>query len=84
MKYSLNSLVIIEERSRLPENSTAPHSTERSVMPASNKTAPPLWIDCIVCANKMELISVEPDKNRTVYTYRCLNEHLQQLTIAKH
>jgi hypothetical protein len=52
-------------------------------MPASNKPAPPLSIDCIVCANRMELISVEPEKSRTVYTYRCLNQHLQELTIAK-
>ena len=51
-------------------------------MPTS--TVPPLSVDCIVCGKKMELISVEPQEHRTVYTYRCLNEHLHELAIVKH
>jgi hypothetical protein len=77
------------EGARTPQSPTSSEagglpSAERSVMPTSNKAAPPLSIDCIICANKMELISVEPEENRTVYTYRCLNGHLQKLTLAKH
>jgi hypothetical protein len=48
-----------------------------------NSLAPPLSIDCVICGMKMELISVEPEKHRVVCTYRCINEHLQELSIAK-
>jgi hypothetical protein len=50
-------------------------------MPKS--AAPPLSIDCITCGTKMELIAVEPEKHRNVYIYRCINEHLQELSIPK-
>jgi hypothetical protein len=51
-------------------------------MPAS--TVPPLSVDCVICRNKMVLIAVERRPRQTAYTYRCVNEHLQELSIAKH
>jgi hypothetical protein len=48
-------------------------------MPKS--AAAPLSIDCVICGTKMELITVEPGKHRVVYTYRCIDEHLQELSL---
>jgi hypothetical protein len=53
---------------------------ERSTMSAPIRNAPPLSIDCVICGAKMELLAVEPQKHRIVYTYRCINEHLQELS----
>jgi hypothetical protein len=50
-------------------------------MPAS--VIPPLSVDCIICGNKMVLIGVERRPPHTAYTYQCINEHLQELTIAR-
>jgi hypothetical protein len=50
-------------------------------MPAS--VVPPLSVDCIICGNKMVLIGVERRPRQTAYTHQCINEHLQELTIAR-
>jgi hypothetical protein len=50
-------------------------------MPAS--VIPPLSVNCIICGNKMVLIGVERRPQHTAYTYQCINEHLQELTIAR-
>ncbi len=48
-------------------------------MPAS--VVPPLSIDCIICGKKMALIGVERRPQQTICTYRCIDEHLQELAI---
>jgi hypothetical protein len=52
-------------------------------MPASNLPAPPLSIACSICGSKMELVSVEPAAQGTVYAYRCPKGHRQELAMAK-
>jgi hypothetical protein len=53
------------------------------IMPASNEVVPPAALVCSVCGNRMGLVAVEHAFHQSVYTYQCINEHRQQLTITK-
>jgi hypothetical protein len=55
----------------------------RAIMPPLHEIVPPVAIVCSVCGNKMGLVAVEHAFHQSVYTYQCINEHRQPLTIAK-
>ena len=77
-------------RAKAPETSTPDrhHGTatadpnQRSAASCPPQRSTPLSVDCVICHNKMVLIAVERRPRQTAYTYRCVNEHLQELSIA--
>ena len=56
-------------------------------MPASElalSEVPPITISCVICADRMRLLTVVPAAKKTVYTYQCANGHQSEyITLNK-